>query len=254
MANFVLGSGKVYFATRTNGVLAGEKLIQETPMLSFNVTGERVEHWTSDGTIAELALDVPTKVKRSGKFTCNDISDYNLALFAIGTVSTITTGVAAITASAINGGVALAVDTYYQLGLATHPHVGVRDIASVVLRTGATTYVEGTHYTVNLELGRIYIPAGSTCIGAIVTADYSTTVASWGQVATNDSGAFEGALRFVSDNTAGEDRDWYFPVVVLSAEGDSELKSRDKVQELGFNFSIQKPSSGSAVYCNGRPV
>jgi hypothetical protein len=254
MANFVLGAGKVYFATRTNGVLAGEKLIQETPMLSFSVKTERVQQWTSDGAIAELALDVPTKVERSGKFTCQDISDYNLGLFAIGAASTISTTSGAVTGSAINGGVALAADTYYQLGLATHPHVGVRDITSVALKTGGTTYTENTHYTVNLELGRIYIPAGSTCIGAIVTADYSTTVSSWGQMASSDSGAVEGALRFVSDNTAGEDRDWYFPVVVLSAEGDAELKSRDKVQELSFGFSIQKPTTGSAVYCNGRPV
>lgn len=254
MPNFVLGAGKVYFATRTAGVLSGEKLINETPMLSFSVKTERVQQWTSDGAIAELALDVPTKVERSGKFSCQDITDYNLALFAIGAATTVTTGAAAITGSAINGGVALAAGTYYQLGLATHPHVGVRDITSVALKTGGTTHTLNTDYTIDLELGRIYIPTGSACIGAIVTADYSTTVSSWGQMASSDSGAVEGALRFISDNTTGEDRDWYFPVVVLSAEGDAELKSRDTVQLLNFGFSIQKPTTGSAVYCNGRPV
>lgn len=254
MANFVLGAGKVYFARRTTGVLAGEKLIAETPTLSYAVTSERVQQYTSDGAIAELAVDVATKVERSGKFTCRDIADFNLALFTIASVATVTTASGAVTGSAINGGVALAADTWYQLGLATHAHVGVRDITSVAIKTGGTTYTLGTHYTLDETLGRIYIPAGSTCIGAICTADYSTTVASWGQVASSDDGAAEGALRFVSDNTIGEDRDYYFPSVVLSPDGEMALKSREDTQEIGFAFAILKPTSGSAVYISGRPT
>lgn len=253
-ANFVLGAGKVYFARRTAGVLGGEKLIQETPQLSYAVATERVQGWTSDGAIAELAVDVPVKVERSGKFTCRDINDYNLALFTIASTAAVTTGVAAVAADPINGGVALAADTYYQLGLADYPHVGVRGITDLVLETGATVYDIDDDYTVDLDLGRIYIPAGSSCIGAIVTADYNTSVATWGQVASDDTGAAEGALRFVADNTAGDNRDYYFPSVVLAAEGDAALKDRENVQELGFAFSIQKPATGSAVYINGRPA
>lgn len=253
MANFVLGSGKVYFARRTSGVLAGEKLINETPELSYSVETERVEQWTSDGAIAELAIDVPVKVQRSGKFLCRDIADFNLALFTIGTAGSVTTSAGNVTGSTVNGGVALAADTYYQLGLTTHPHVGVRDITTVVLKTGGTTHVSGTDYTVDLTTGRIYIPTGSPCVGAICTADYATTVSTWSQVESANTGAAEGALRFIADNTIGENRDYYFPSVVLGPDGELGLKSREDSQEMGFAFSIQKPTSGSAVYINGRP-
>ena len=77
---------------------------------------------------------------------------------------------------------------------------------------------------------------------------------SWENITSNDLGAKRGALRWVSDNTAGENRDAYFPDVVMSPAGDFQWKSRDTVQALGFEIGIQKPVGGrAAVYINGRP-
>lgn len=257
MPNFVLGAGKVYFARRTNGVLGGEKLIQETPAFSYSVTSERFQQYTSDGAIAELAVDVPTQVTRTGSFESRDISDYNLALFTIGAAATKATTAGAVSADPINGGVALEADTYYQLGLADAPHVGVRAITDFVLDGAGGTPIlpeDGDNYTIDLATGRLYIPAGSAAVGVICTADYNTTNASWGEVTSNDDGAAEGALRFVADNTFGENRDYYFPSVVLGPNGANTLKSRTEGQALGFDFSILKPSSGAAVYIDGRPA
>jgi hypothetical protein len=255
MPNFVLGAGKVYFARLASGVLGGEKLIQETPSFSYSVSSERVQEYSSDGPTAELVVDVPTKVTREGKFSCRDISDYNLALFTLAATATQTTSAAAVTSDPINGGVALAADTYYQLGLAAKPHVGVRAITSFVLDGAGGTPISassGANYTVDLATGRLYIPAGSAAIGVICTADYNTTAVSWGEVQSSDDGAAEGAIRFVSDNTTGVDRDFYFPSVTIGGDGDNALKSRDSIQELGFSFSIKRPTTGSAVYIDGR--
>jgi hypothetical protein len=254
MPNFVLGAGKVYFARLSGGVLGGERLIQETPDLSYSVATERVQQYSSDGATAELVVDVPTKVTRSGKFACRDISAYNLALWTLATAGTQSTTAGAVTDDPVNAGVAVAADTYYQLGLTAKPHVGVRAITSFALKTGATTYDIDDDYTVNLTTGRLYIPVGSAAIGAIVTADYNTTDASWDEVVSSDAGAPEGALRFIADNTHGDNIDYYFPSVVLGGDGDNALKSRSDVQELGFGFSIKKPTSGAAVYIDGRPA
>lgn len=255
MANRVLGAGRIHFARRVDGVLGPMKLIAETPSLAYSVKTERVKEYSSDGPIAEVDVDVATKVDRDGKFVCKDISDYNLALHLIATASSVTTAAATVTGSAINGGVALAADSYYQLGLTTHSIVGVRGIEDIAIKTSGTTYTLGTGYTLpyGADVGIIYIPAGSPAIGAICTADYDTTVATWGQVASVDTGAPEGQLRFVADNTQGANRDYLFTDVVLMGDGEASLKDRAKTQELGFSFSIRKPSTGSAVYINGRP-
>ena len=254
MANFVLGAGKVFFDRLVSGVYQGEKLIAETPSFAYSIKTDRAEEWTSDGPIAELAFDVATKITRSGKFVTRDISDFNLALFTIGAATTVTTTSAAVTADPINAGVALAVDTYYQLGLAAFPAVGIRKVSAVAIKTSSITHATPADYTIDLNLGRIYIPTGSACISAVCTADYTKSAASWGQVASSDTGAAEGRLRFVSDNTTGTNRDYLFPSVVLAPSGDLALKDRAKSQEMGFDLAIKKPTTGAAVYINGRPA
>lgn len=257
MPNFVLGAGRVYFARRTNNVLGGEKLMAETPNFGYSVDSETIEEYTSDGPTAELALSLPSKVTRTGEFACRDVNDFNLALFTLGVASSQTTAAASISDDPINGGLPLEGDTYYQLGLDAKPNVGVRGIANFVLNgTGGTPIApnDGENYVVDLTTARLYIPPGSSAIGIVCTADYDTTAKSWGEVVSNDDGPANGALRFVSDNTTGANRDYYFPDVTLVPAGKLELKSRDKVQELGFSFSILKPSDGASVYIDGRPA
>lgn len=257
MANFVLGAGRVYFARAVDGVLGGEKLIAETPSFAYSVASEKVQEYTSDGPTAELAVDISTQVTRNGQFTCRDIADYNLALFTLGSTATQTTSAGAVADDPINGGKALEADTYYQLGLTAKPNVGVRAITDFVLDDAGGSPIAaagGDNYTVDLATGRLYIPAGSAAIGVICTADYNTTNASWGEVVSSDDGPAAGAVRFVADNTTGQNRDFYFPNVTLNPAGEMALKSRDSVQEIGFEFAILKPASGAAVYIDGRPA
>ena len=248
---FVLGSGQVFFARLVNGVLGPERLIQETPSLSYATKVTTKVEKSSDGPIATPAASAPTEVERSGKFTCKDMAAYNLALHALGQTSTITTAVTAVTDDPVGGGVALVADAYYQLGLAARPHVGVRAITNLVLSTGSTDYAIGDDYTVDLATGRIYIPLGSGAAAHIVTADYNTSVATWEQSESGDE-PVRGALRFIANNSVGPNKDRYWPAVLLYPDGDVELKSRDKYSELGFAFDIFDPASGAAMYATGR--
>lgn len=254
MPNIVVGAGKIYFNERVDGVLQGEILLQETPELSYAISTDRFKEYGSDGPVAELIVDEPTKIDRAGKFKAKDITAYNLALFALATQSDISTATGSVTDDAINAGVALSAGRYYQLGLATRPYVGTRAITSAVIKTGATIYTEGADYTLDATLARLYIPAGSAAVGAICTADYDTTDATWEHVESTDNKSYSGELRFVADNTVGSNRDYLFPAVTLSGSGDNNLKSRTASQELGFEFAIKKPTDGAAMYIDGRPV
>ena len=108
-------------------------------------------------------------------------------------------------------------------------------------------------YTLDEALGRIYIvPGGGIADGSVLTADYTPTVNSREQVTTDQLGAKFGALRFISDNTDGAERDYYWPKVSLNPDGELALKSRDTVQEMGFAAAVSTRSGFSQVYIDGR--
>lgn len=248
--NIVLGAGRIFF---DEGPGAGELYLAETPGFGLNVASEGIEIMSDDGPVAESLVNVTKSVSRNFSLTTKNVTDDALALFMIGDKTTQTTAVASITAKAVNGGVAVAGGRWYQLGVdSTHP-AGIRAIGAVAIKTGGTTHVLDTDYKLDAATGRIYIIPGGGCEGDILTSDYATTAVSWGQVASNDTGAKRGALRYVADNTAGDNRDVFIPDCVMEPNGELPFKSRDNAQQMGFTVKVQKPDDGRAsVYINGR--
>lgn len=246
--NIVLGSGRIFFDDGT-----GELYLAETPGFELTVTPESIEIDSDDGPVAEALINVTTKVLRNFTLSTKNIIDAALALFVQGDVSAKTTTVASVTDKPVNGGVAVVGGRWYQLGVdSTHP-AGIRSIGTVVVKTGATTHVAGTAYTLDAALGRIYITPGGTAAGVILTSDYATTASTWSQIATNNLGSKRGAMRYVADNTAGQNRDIYVPVCVMEPNGSAAFKSRSDAQVLGFNVKVEKPTDGRAsIYVNGR--
>ena len=64
-----------------------------------------------------------------------------------------------------------------------------------------------------------------------------------------------GALRVVSNNATGGNRDWYLPKVSLSPNGDLQLiaEGTDPVV-MEFEMEVLKSANAEAIYCDGRPV
>lgn len=246
--NIVLGSGRLFFDDGT-----GELYIAETPGFELTVSPTSVEIKSDDGPVAETLLNVSTETTRNFKMSTKNIIAAALALFIGADVSAKTTSVASVTAKPINGGVAVVGGKWYQLGVdATNP-TGVRAIGTVAIKTGVTTHAAGTDYILDAALGRIYIVPGGGCEGDIMTSDYATTAVSWEQISSNDLGSKRGALRYIADNTAGENRDIYVPVCVMEPDGTAAFKDRSNAQTLGFNVKVEKPTDGRAsIYINGR--
>ena len=62
-----------------------------------------------------------------------------------------------------------------------------------------------------------------------------------------------GALRFISSNPTGIQRDYYFPYVKISSDGDYALKG-DDWQSMGFTFEALKLPGRERVYIDIRAV
>ena len=80
------------------------------------------------------------------------------------------------------------------------------DAASIVLKQGATTLVTGTDYVVADPVeGLIYFPSTSAVDDSkAVTADYSTLVKNFDQVAGGTQPVLQGCIRFVPDPSDGQ--------------------------------------------------
>lgn len=251
MADIILGSGKLYWDQEDGaGAISGQEVyLAETPGLALTASPERVEDFTSDGKIAEKHLDVAVKLTRDLAFSVKDMSLTNLALFIIGSkidVAQVATPVVGevLTTSSIQG-------TYLQIGTNV---TGVRDITAVVIDDDTIPVTIDVDYTLDAALGRIYIiPGGGIADGSTLDADYTPVVNTREQVSSDQLGAKFGALRFISDNTDGADRDYYWPKVSLNPDGELALKSRDTVQEMGFAAAVSTRTGMAQVYIDGRP-
>jgi hypothetical protein len=141
---------------------------------------------------------------------------------------------------------------YYQIGESTAQPDGVRNITLDNVSEGGAT-VTGGAYEFDGDLGRIYIADGADTQVAdgddlVITYDQTATTA---DVVVSGNSSLFGRLRFVSDNPVGENRDYFFPYVKLSSDGDFSLKG-DDWQQMGFSFQALKLPNRQRVYVRAR--
>lgn len=255
--NTVLGAGYVFFdqlITPATSTYRGGLYLANTERFEISVTpGGRVTDYDADGEIATLTLDIDTQVERTASFTTKHISDQAIQLF-FGAPNAISNGTAAAhTDSVINGAKACTNGYWYQLGEVEY-QIGARWVSAVTVRTVETTPViltegEDEDYMLDATNGRIYLVAGGGGNGKILEADFTIAGNSGAvlKVSSPTHRRIRGKLTFVSANTAGKERTFMMPDVILSPNGPFSLKSREEVQRLGFNARIQQPETGSAI-------
>lgn len=254
--NYTLGRGKVYFDRFADGTKTkqGERYFGHTPEFSITAEPESLDHWNADDGVKTKDESVLLQVTRSFSFTTDSIVPENLALFFIGDASVITDAGSSVTAEAIDD---VTQDHYYQLGATAANPAGVRKVSAVTVNDDTsgtpTTFTEDTDYTVDLDLGRIYVVEGGAIVdGTNLRIDYTVDASSRSQVVSKNK-QINGALRFVSFNAKGAQRDYFMPYVRLQPTGDFALKS-DEWQMLGFQGEIlQLNSTTEAIYADGRP-
>lgn len=131
---------------------------------------------------------------------------------------------------------------------------------------GLITWVLNTDYQLDATSGRFYVMttgAIATAIGYATTAgvsltahaNYTPTAGSRQQITSGTAGAVTAALRYVSDNAAGANRDLYIARAAISPNGEMAfITETDWAQfELAVGVS-ERDSSTAAIIIDGRHV
>lgn len=255
--NYTLGRGELYFDKFATGTrnLTGERYLGNSPELNLTTESETLDHFNSDRGIRVKDKSILLEKSDSGSFILDEMSNENVALWFLGDTSVRTQTTAASVVQNIPAN-RLKPGTYIQVGATQANPTGVRNItvASLTSDPVGTTYVLNTDYTVDAELGRIYIVPGGAITGtAALILTYGTTASTRQQVIVGEGTTIEGALRFISYNPTGPRRDYWWPYVQLRADGDLALKG-DEWQQLSFAFDILKLDGYSSQYIDGRPT
>lgn len=261
--NYVVGRGRLYFSLfkkGSNTPVSGELYFGNTPELTLTADTETLDHYSSESGLRNLDASVLLEYTQGGNFTTDEINADNLALFFLGDKSTVTQTQMTDRKEAIT---LLQQGRYYQLGTDAVTPSGVRNIdnvsivvadagTSISIGSGdistivGTTALDDDNFEVDLAQGRIYIEPDAAGIGALgksaavqydVNAQSRTTV-------IGKANMIYGSLRFISDNPVGTQKDYFFPKVSLTPDGDYALKG-DDWQVMGFTFRAMKLNSAT---------
>jgi len=258
--NYTLGKGKAFFDRYPNNVTItaitqgeGERYIGNTPEFSTSSSSESLSHYDADGGIKVKDDSVQISNDRTGKFVTDNISADNVALFFLGETAlvaqTAQTDLTTVITGANRG-------RFYQLGVTADNPTGLRNVKNVTCGKGvgyATDVVAAGNFQVDAELGRVYIEADAPDINGIdVQFTFDTDASSREQIVSSSDSIY-GGLRFIATNPKGKNRDYYFPYVKLSPDGDYALKGEEWMQ-IGFTFEILKKGSLESCYVDGRPT
>lgn len=256
-SQYQIPRGRAYFDPYdASERLTGEIDLGNCPGISLSIETEKAEHFSSQTGLREKDGSWVVQVQRTGSLQCDNFSPSNAALWLTGSHEVKTQSADPVTdeeRTVLPG-------RQYQLGATAANPLGVRNVKDITVtpKAGGDALVAGTDYNVDTETGRVQILQGS---GAAITAStvvvfgYTPIAGKFESVKSGAKAELMGALRVVSDNAAGGNRDWYLPKVSLSASGDLALIAEGTdVTAMEFELEALKPANAEAIYCDGRPV
>lgn len=251
---YVIPRGRAFFDIEdANGNLTGEIPFGNVPELKISIETEKADHYSSMTGLREKDDSVVVQVNRTGSLACDNMTVENYAMWLSGTSSKITQAATAVTGELR----AVAKGKFYQLGATSANPMGVRNVTAVTIKStdGLTTYAAGTDYEVDLATGRVQILGTGSIVAGDVHFGYTPVAGTFNRVQTGAASEIVGALRIVSDNATGGNRDYYMPRVALTPDGDLPIiaEGADFVQ-MSFGLEILKPANAEAIYCDDRPV
>ncbi|XXQ55619.1 hypothetical protein ACA040_004337 [Xenophilus aerolatus] len=251
---YLISRGDVYFDPFDDaGNLTGEIELGNCPGVTITIATEKAEHFSSRTGLRQKDMSIVVQVDRTGKLTCDNFSPANAALWLSGLhekKSQANTPVTGEVREVMPG-------RLYQLGATPANPLGVRNVTAVSVKNddGTTTYQAGTDYNVDLETGRVQIIEGGAIAAGEVQFGYTPAAGTFDAVKSGGKSELQGALRVVSANATGGNRDWYLPKVTLAPSGDLALIAEGTdVVTMEFDLEVLKGANTEAIYCNGRPV
>lgn len=252
--NLTLARGRLYFAPYKPGtqIPGGERFVGNCSEVTINSETETLDHFKSTEGVRIKDDSVILENTRSGSIVTDDLSDENVSVFSLGIAEEIS--VASATAQETTFTEVRPGDSF-QLGTTALMPAGVRKVTVASVTDGApsspVTYVAGTDYVVDADRGRITILEGGN-----IDADSDIEV-TWSNAAykfqrvTAGSTEREGALRWISANPKGPQRDYFFPDVKLSPNGDLSLVSGEDWATLPLSIEVLEKEGLAPWYADG---
>ena len=245
--DIVVGSGRLYFQPKGQD---GEVYFGDTPGFQIGLQTDKLDVYSSDSPVAEKIESVVRNVVRTASITCQNVSQENLAMWLLGDETALSQTAVEVTdeEATVKKG------EWYQLG----GGVGVKEVSSVTVQGSpdkANTYkalTEDEDYKLDAKLGRILMLKDVLAHDEPIKITYTPKAEKYPQVQSSDDKTIEGALRFISDNTTGTNRDLWAPHVTIEPEGQIELKSRDNPVQMTFNIEFIKEVGEEALYITNR--
>lgn len=258
--NITVGKGVVHIAkhlvANPTAPAKGFRDIGNAPGLSINLTSETLEHKSSRGGVQVTDLKIALSTTAAGTLQIDDMDPKNLAMFLLGTESTVTEEAASNVSETITN---VEKGLGYQLGATGSDPSGTRKITidSVVTVTGSTPLVAGTDYDVDLDRGYLVLLPGGTVVNdgnkaAGITVQYDVVASARSQVVSGTT-EFFGSMFFQSMSDVGIRTDWLFPAIRLRPNGDLNLISEEFLS-VELSFEAIPVGTMAAVYANGQPV
>jgi len=251
--DYNLGRGIVYFAPidATTGLPGAYRDLGNAPEFNISVEVETLEHQSSRGGLKVTDSEVTISQSVNVSLTLDEINFQNLAAFLSGTSAGSTDTDSAGHDNPTNSGVTereliapgnVVLGRWYDLVDSSGNRCYDIDKANLTVKDEAsTTYSEGTDYTVDQEMGRIFLlTTGSIAAGGTDGVDFSLTAdtsadAYIPEVKALIATSISGAIKFVSQNPADNDSmaEFQFHQISLKAEGDFGLIS-DEYSQMTF--------------------
>jgi hypothetical protein len=252
--DYVIGKGRLFFDRFPTGTKtgSGELYFGNTPELSTSSDQQTLDHYDADAGLNVKDESVTIEDNMTGQFVTDNISPDNVNFFFGGdrakTTVTAATGLTETFTDVKRG-------RWYQLGTGALTPSGVRNVTNVVVKIGAATVAPTNNYDVDLARGRFYIEEDSVGIAddADLILTYDTEAGTRDTIIGKGS-EIRGALRFISANPVGTQKDYYWPYVKLVANGDFNLKG-DEWLQIPFSFEVlKKDAATERVYIDNRTV
>ncbi len=248
------GVGCVYMASvNAAGVKTGPWLkVGNAYPLSVQVATEQQKQVSRMCGTAGQILAVKTEISDTvGSLTLKEWNAKNLAMALSGSAVAMSDAGASITAEAVT---ALAAGEYAELA---HP-----DVSNVVVQdvTDTTTYVEGTDYTINSDLGFITIIAGGGISESdVLHIDYDYASQSGYQVSVGTSAQLRVAIRANLTDEFDSSRKLVLEidsaVMAASAEINFISEPGSEGEDLPFAMTLETVGSAtSPMRVNGVPA
>lgn len=252
--NYVVGRGKIYFDRFADGTKlgTGEQYFGNTPALSITQANTALDHYGSESGLKVKDASVTLQNDMTGTFSTDNVSADNLALWFLGSSDTLTQASAMAVPNPLS---AVKLGRFYQFGVSADTPSGVRSVTNVIVKTSATPGVviaAAGNFELDLVNGRIYIEPDAVAIaeGDDLAIVYDLEAATSVQVIAQGSQVF-GALRFISDNPVGGNKNHFYPYVKLTSTGDYALKG-DDWQTMNFTLDVLQLNSATArAYVDG---